>query len=254
MKPHQRPCGGNAILVGCMPRSGSSLLRVMLDSHPDLVADAESMVTPDGTWNPDTRVLHERWLKIGNGKRFVAKEPRFITLECMKSLRAMFGDDLYLINIVRNPWDTLISYAKTKTAFNFRPFAEGFMRAHIELAKRKWPTKYYVIRYEDIIADPERSMRELCEFLDLEFHQDMLQHHTKKHIWSPPPKVIPEAAKAAFKTGEHHSAAMAKKPIFASSVNQFNEFCEKTGWKPTAEQVGVCCRMAALLGYVSAQG
>jgi len=39
--------------------------------------------------------------------------------------------------------------------------------------KQLGPERYYEVRYEDIIADPEREMRAVCAFLGEEFHPDM---------------------------------------------------------------------------------
>jgi len=37
--------------------------------------------------------------------------------------------------------------------------------------------RYLEIRYEELVAEPERTLRALCRFLDLGFHSAMLRHH-----------------------------------------------------------------------------
>jgi hypothetical protein len=45
-------------------------------------------------------------------------------------------------------------------------------------AGRKMPAKRYTeVRYENLIVRPKSTMRDLCGFLDLEFHPWMVQHH-----------------------------------------------------------------------------
>lgn len=47
------------------------------------------------------------------------------------------------------------------------------MRATLEDADRlKFPLK--IVRFEDLIAEPERVLRECCQFVDLDFRRDML--------------------------------------------------------------------------------
>lgn len=212
----------------------------MLDSHPEIVADAESMVTPDGQWVNDPAIVYRKWKKAT--QRYAAKEPRFITPQCLGPLKKTFRDDVYLINLIRNPYDTLISYMKTKTEFNFLPFAKSFLKAHKELAKREWPTKYYIIRYEDIVANPQESMTKLCNFIGVDFHPDMLQHHKKSH------DMPRRDEKVAYKNGLHYSMFQSTKPLFSSSVGQFEKFLAK-GWKPSKEQLTMCREMAVVMGY-----
>lgn len=38
------------------------------------------------------------------------------------------------------------------------------------------PDRYHELRYEDLIIDPERHLRSLCVFLELEYHESMLEY------------------------------------------------------------------------------
>jgi hypothetical protein len=46
-------------------------------------------------------------------------------------------------------------------------------RLHFKYRKR-YPNNYYLSKFEDLVSEPERSVRQLCEFLDLQFHSGML--------------------------------------------------------------------------------
>ena len=39
--------------------------------------------------------------------------------------------------------------------------------------------RYYELKYEDLVTQPELSLRKLCTWLGIEYSPDMLQHHTK---------------------------------------------------------------------------
>jgi hypothetical protein len=41
--------------------------------------------------------------------------------------------------------------------------------------RTRYPDRYYLLKYEDLIHDPERSVRDLCGFLNVDFSEAMLQ-------------------------------------------------------------------------------
>jgi hypothetical protein len=54
------------------------------------------------------------------------------------------------------------------------------------------PSRYFELRYEDLLAQPETILRKLCRFLGLEFSAQMLDYHrkvdqsvpdSKRHLW-----------------------------------------------------------------------
>jgi hypothetical protein len=44
---------------------------------------------------------------------------------------------------------------------------------------------YQLFRYEDLLAEPEKTLRELCEFIETDFLDDMLQPQKGKHEHQP---------------------------------------------------------------------
>jgi hypothetical protein len=44
---------------------------------------------------------------------------------------------------------------------------------------------YKLFRYEDLLADPERVLRELCAFIETDFHEDMLDPQKGRHEHQP---------------------------------------------------------------------
>lgn len=45
--------------------------------------------------------------------------------------------------------------------------------------RRRYPDQYLLLRYEDLIADPEAGIRRLCEFAKVEFVDEMLEQTTR---------------------------------------------------------------------------
>jgi len=40
--------------------------------------------------------------------------------------------------------------------------------------KRIYPNNYYLLKFEDLVSDPEKHIRQVCEFLGVEFQDKML--------------------------------------------------------------------------------
>jgi hypothetical protein len=55
-------------------------------------------------------------------------------------------------------------------------------KSHRQLKGRP---NYSLFRYEDLLAEPEKTLRELCEFIEIEFSDDMLQPQKGKHEHQP---------------------------------------------------------------------
>jgi len=212
-------CGKDPIFIGCMPRSGSSLLRVMLDSHPSMAADRE--VGWFASDNP-AKLLKASYARMG--KRFVNKEPKSLSFQGLVALRKLFGQDLYFIHIKRKPEDVYISYSKT--GVSDEEFVKDAWHYISGLtAKDQWPEKHIVTSYEDLVANPRGELKRLCFFLGIAFNEQMLEFHKKQH-----------------RTHDHHSDHKATKPIFTDSVGQ-----AKSKTLPKAIQA-LCNQMAKLQG------
>jgi len=83
-----------------------------------------------------------------------------------------------MIHVVRDPRDRYASQSLHRSAPRGAVGAgTGIWLSSIRLARRnalRYPTRYRVVRYEDIVTDPDSTIRGLCEFLGEPFAEAML--------------------------------------------------------------------------------
>lgn len=58
----------------------------------------------------------------------------------------------------------------------FHMSLEWFLAANYHSKyKERYPDNYYLLKFEDLIRDPENQLRQLCNFLGVEFQKEMLE-------------------------------------------------------------------------------
>lgn len=134
-----------------------------------------------------TRRLARRFLEmldaIADARRarlWVEKTPGHLQyMEFLSTLRA----DLRFVHIVRTgPANILSLQRASRTWQRAYGLAECIDRWNegVRLSRdRVDHERHLVILYEDLVADPEASMRAVCRFLGLAFDPDGLDHHTE---------------------------------------------------------------------------
>lgn len=216
-------------------RSGSTLLRVILDSHPDIVA-------------PHEMHLRKVQVKLGSdnavaGMRALGLTPR--------DLENLLWDRVLHLQLVRSgksvvvdktpqnvfDWERLLlGWPQARYIVLFRHPAQVF-----DSMRRAWPgddaqahyrltTRYakalrraseqlpaIIVRYEELVADPADATHRLCDYLGVPWAAGMLNYAEQDHgefrsrlgDWSatlrsgvvrppqPPPDVVPEQLREA---------------------------------------------------------
>jgi hypothetical protein len=203
-KPRKRGAGADRLLVApafilSTVRSGSTLLRVILDSHSeihsppeihlrDLEASAKGKYAQRSMkelklegdalqyllWD---RVLH-RELSRARKAQLVNKTPNdvFIAdriMECWPDARFIY--------LLRHPVSTARSRQETRPQDSEERNTEMILRYAnaLEDARRRFPGE--TVRYEDLTADPEATTRRLCRFLGLPWEASMLDYGSHDH-------------------------------------------------------------------------
>lgn len=214
-------------LVGCN-RSGTTMLRGMFDSHPDVAVPPESyFVIPAlrrasayeaggrfdvetfladlranasfrRNWElpaaaltalrddppPDTAAallrLYTAYATERDKTRAADKTPQHVLhldLLARSFPRARF---VHLVRDGRNVVPSLLEVAHGPTRF---PDGVEYWHTRVltgrRTGERLGPGRYREVRYEDLVADPEPQLRELCGFLELSYSPAMLEYPTR---------------------------------------------------------------------------
>lgn len=109
------------------------------------------------------------------------------------------------IHIVRDGRDVVLSWRKLEMGPENLAVGARAWRDHVA-QKRLWgkrhPDRYCEVRYEDLLENPEREVRRICDFSGIEFRPEMLRFHEG------------EMAQAIANSSTH---ALLGKPIDASN-------------------------------------
>jgi hypothetical protein len=207
-----KPCRAPIFIVGTH-RSGTSLLRRVLDSHGNIACPPESYwlahythilrdhLSFDGFWNlgfdrheaiaglrQGAAHFHEAY-RLAKGKaRWADKTPQYA--EHLDTLRTLFGPEAQFVFIFRHPMD--VAFSVWKRGWSFvestgdqvvdccRYVASSGQR---QLAfRQRHPDACHVIWYDQLVRRAETVLRDLCvDFLHEPWDARMLQHHQVPH-------------------------------------------------------------------------
>lgn len=210
------------VIVGC-PRSGTSLLALMLDGHPQLAIPPETsflprimgfrgdpvslrqrffdVVTTDrvtvSNWSDfgldkaafqrqldaipaftlaaGTRAFYTAYAESRGKRRGGDKTPGYVYT--MGHIEALLPEARF-IHVIRDPRDTVLSWRKTWFAPSQDLGVLGqHWRHHVEAGRRAGAAlrHYLEVRFEDLIQAPERELRRVSAFIDVDFEAAMLE-------------------------------------------------------------------------------
>lgn len=207
------------IFIGGAGRSGTTLLRVILDSHPNVACGPElkvsqviaklwydfqtkytSIIKEYGITAADTNRLFADLIKgllekyrLKEGKERIAeKTPSNINI--FPHLHEMFPDSP-LIHVIRDGRDVVASLLSMNwQSPDGKPMeytrnvkkAAKFWVTTVTIGRRfaqssKSASKvYYEVRYEDIVNDPEKCLKPLFDFIDEPWEPIVLEYHKLK--------------------------------------------------------------------------
>lgn len=193
------------------PRSGSTLLRNILDTHPRIHATPELVLTEVGVqflrfpaeygmhtiytelgfgesgltarelehllWD---RVLHRALERSGKAVLF-HKAPRVLLrwrriAECWPEARYIF--------LLRHPLNVVASAREMTaagSAMSWSALTDFYLRYFYLLREARAELAGLTVRYEDLTAEPERVCQAICEFLHLDWEPSMLDYGATDH-------------------------------------------------------------------------
>lgn len=214
------------VVVGA-PRSGTTLLRLMLDAHPDLAIPPEtSFLAAVAALNESDGDLRTRfletitayppgapnWQDFGLAREALAEavqmlEPftvadglrAFYRLYAQRFDKSRWGEktpdyslhvgtiaallpEARFVHLIRDGRDVAASWRQQWFSPGYEP--EVLARAwadRVEAARSTGSacTHYIEVFYEDLVARPEQVLRRLCEFLELPWSNQLLNHQER---------------------------------------------------------------------------
>ncbi|MEO7119018.1 MAG: sulfotransferase [Candidatus Limnocylindrales bacterium] len=191
-------------VVGC-PRSGTTLLRMMLDSHPaiscgeethflrdlrTLVGDHWPLLTtygfPREYWLERIRELYERfqadYLARRGKARWAEKDPVYTLY--LPFIEELFPDAQY-VHLIRDGFDVVASFRERWGYRSAVRVARGDWKRYVSAARdfgRALPEGRYVeLHYEALVGSPDPTMRELIDFLGEPWDDAVLRFDEAEH-------------------------------------------------------------------------
>jgi hypothetical protein len=158
------------------------------------------------------RATFEAWKdhrRTGRERVYVGYSP-IIGVDAEKILTDM--PEAHVLHVVRNPWSAYADTKKRAVPLSLEHYMLGWTlnQYHALLYREKFPDRMHVVRIEDVLDDPHRTLGALCERLGLE-PADSLRYPSwngkqldEVYPWGTIRKATPGANKA---TAEELSAA-----------------------------------------------
>jgi hypothetical protein len=197
--------GRPIFVVGCH-RSGTTLLRLILDSHPHISCGPETLfltefaerITGERHW---AHFAHygfprEYWLRqiaamfdrvqsdyaARRGKlRWADKTPRYAL---SLGLIAEMFPDCQVVHLIRDGRDVVASHRRSwgylsglKATAKW-PYYVGAVRA---VGRRLPPDRYHEVRYEELVVDPKATVARLLAFLGEPWDDAVLRYDEHQH-------------------------------------------------------------------------
>lgn len=222
------------IFVGGEGRSGTTLLRVMLDAHPAIACGPESHFLTDPEFERFHTHCRRKWWRRAEGygysiadidtlfrdfartwfetymrrqgkRRWADKTPQ--TIRILPYLWDLFPTAKF-VHMIRDGRDVACSIIPQKWGpDNVKDAAKRWVWCiEAGVRHRADTARYTEIRYEDLVLHPERELRRLCAWIGEPFDPAMLAHEAKEHDLAP---------------GTESSAAQVGKPIYTSAIGRW---------------------------------
>lgn len=189
-------------IVGAQ-RSGTTLLRLMLDAHPDVAIGPETAFArgvdavvespffghgdqwyQDYGWSRDrleraTATLYAEvfstWARSVGAVRWGEKTP--VHRYHVPRLARWFPDAQF-IGLVRHPG--AVASSRERWGYDWEASLRDWVasgRYLLEATEQLTDDRVLLLRYEDLVGDPAAAMRRLLGFLDLPWSPHVLEHH-----------------------------------------------------------------------------
>lgn len=253
------------IFVGGVPRSGTTLMRVLLDAHPDIRCGEETRVVTrllSMRYNWEIREIERKRLDAAGlnltvlddatrsfitevilnhgppAEYYCNKDP--LNFKYLTTLTRLYPNGKYILMIrdgravahsivARN---VTIGGVDTKSYLSAVAFWNKALTNMLEQCKAVGEKKCMKIYYEQLVVDIEKWMRKILEFVDIPWHPNVLRHH----------ELI--SSKEISLSKMEPSTNQVKQPVYKNAIDKWREVIpknlQKTMYKtaPLLQQLG----------------
>lgn len=260
------------IFIGGAGRSGTSLLRVILDSHPNIMCGPEfkvlgevtnlaSLMTSEALMpvmqayqntNDDVTGgirtfidgLFAKSLAASGKRRWAEKTPHNVLM--MPRLASVFPDAKF-IHVIRDGRDVACSLigmdwgdprtgqrvAYVQNIANAAAYWNQVVRTGLrDAAHPRLAGRVMAVKYEALVSQPESTLRGLMQFLDEPWDDGLLAHQEQKHVHIP----------------NESSTHQVTQPIYQSSQGRWKSQMSEQDRRDFVAAAGM---LLTELGYVS---
>ena len=275
-----------------MNRSGTTLLRMMLDAHPDLTIPPETHFVPalikaskgeDATpesaleamksareWEdfeisdeemlgalralpalrpgPAVRAFYEIYAERQDKPRYGEKTPTYV--QNMKLIQRALPE-AHFVHVIRDGRDVALSVLdRTVRELTAGDIARRWRKKVLKARGDAPALEHYLeIRYEDLILETEPTLRRVCDFCALDWHDDLLRYHERSaDRLQEMARTLPGGGRSQELTVERRLAthAMTTKPPSADRVQRWRKQMSEQQRLEFEERAG---DLLAELGY-----
>ena len=151
----------------------------------DLIAD-----------NTPIEDVYDKLQHLVQPRVLIDKSPSYgMSLTTLRRAEDLFSGAKY-VHLVRHPYSMIESFVRIRLDRLFAPVIYGTedVDPHV-VAEKVWvtcngnvralleqvdPARHHTIRYEDLVSNPEQTMRRLCDFLEIPFDRSVIQPYDDK--------------------------------------------------------------------------
>ena len=183
------------VFVICTLRSGSTLLRVLLDSHSQIRSPHELHLRYVSV-NFDQKWAERSMKELGLDERRAEYLlwDRLLHRELTASRKSIIADktpnNVFIVDRLREAWPDarfifLLRHpgaiARSRQKYKGEGADELIIKYVEALEAARQTYDGHTVRYEDLTAHPERELRKICDFLGVPFEPGMIDYGAQDH-------------------------------------------------------------------------
>ncbi|HZZ43042.1 MAG TPA: sulfotransferase [Tepidisphaeraceae bacterium] len=106
-----------------------------------------------------------------------------MSIQILDRMALLAHPDVRVIHLVRDVRDVMLSLRMMNWA---QPGTEDYFpriwcnsNLHLQCIMQKHASRYYLLRYEDLVRAPQEQLQEICQFLNVEFEPEILDSNDR---------------------------------------------------------------------------